>query len=213
MRFWNLSYDTFIRSDAEARAKHLTEDQVYTSPNGFKFVKTSVHEGILPMIETELLAARKRAKKQMAQATSELERSVYDGKQLALKVCCNSIYGFSGSTIGPIPMVPVSSSVTAIGREAIETSKNWIETNFGTTIHPEQGPGSAVCIYGDTDSVFIRFDTAKNVSEAIEWAQEIDKIINNVSIQTMPNGSQLRGIWELPMFLEYEKCFSPLILL
>jgi DNA polymerase delta subunit 1 len=44
-------------------------------------VKKTVHEGILPMIETELLAARKRAKKQMAEATDPLTRSVFDGKQ------------------------------------------------------------------------------------------------------------------------------------
>jgi len=53
---------------------------VYTSPNGFKFVKKTVCEGILPMIETELLAARKRAKKQMKEAKTPLERSVYDGE-------------------------------------------------------------------------------------------------------------------------------------
>jgi len=80
MRLWNLSYDTFLRSDAEAAAKGLTPDQVYTTPNGFKFVKKEVSEGILPRIETELLAARKRAKQQMKEATTPLERSVYDGK-------------------------------------------------------------------------------------------------------------------------------------
>lgn len=81
MRFWNLSYDTFLRSDAEAEAKGLRPDQVYTTPNGFKFAKKEVAEGILPMIETELLLARKRAKKQMKEATDPLARSVFDGKQ------------------------------------------------------------------------------------------------------------------------------------
>ena len=75
------SYDTFLRSDAEAAQKGLTPDQYYTSPNGFKFVKKTVSEGILPMIETELLAARKRAKKQMKEATNDMDRSVFDGKQ------------------------------------------------------------------------------------------------------------------------------------
>jgi len=104
MRFWNLrrvllllivprsisalthsflccSYDTFLRSDAEAALNGLTPDQYYTSPNGFKFVKKGVHEGILPMIETELLAARKRAKRQMKEAANAMDRSVFDGKQ------------------------------------------------------------------------------------------------------------------------------------
>lgn len=75
------SYDTLLCSDAEAAAKGLRPEQVYTSPNGFKFVKKSVAEGILPMIETELLAARKRAKQQMKDATNAMDRSVFDGKQ------------------------------------------------------------------------------------------------------------------------------------
>ena len=36
------------------------------------------------MIETELLAARKRAKKQMKEATDPLTKSVFDGKQASV---------------------------------------------------------------------------------------------------------------------------------
>lgn len=222
MRFWNLSYDTFLCSDADAEAKGLRPDQVYTSPNGFKFVRKEVREGILPMIETELLAARKRAKKQMAEATDPLTKSVYDGKQLALKVCCNSIYGFTGSNVGPLPMIPVSSSVTAIGRECIETSKDWMQRTF-PLMHPEQqqyaqpGQLAAECVYGDTDSVFIKFNTAGEdgsnaVEQALGWAQELDKLVNDTSPRVV-NGHTIRGLFDLPMYLEYEKTFAPFLLL
>ena len=62
-----------------------------------------MHKGILPTILENLLAARGRAKKQMKAATDPLERAVYDGKQLALKVCCNSVYGQSLSTAAAQP--------------------------------------------------------------------------------------------------------------
>jgi len=222
MRFWNLSYDTFLRSEAEAAAKGLTRDQYYTSPNGFHFVKKSVSEGILPMIETELLAARKRVKKLMKAEKDPLTHSVLDGKQLALKVCCNSIYGFAGSTIGPIPMVPVSASVTAIGRECIESSKHWIQDNF-PKMHPEkliglpEGQLAAECVYGDTDSVFIKFNCCgsdtEGIAESLKFAQELDKVINNTGPTTLANGDVVHGLFDMPMYLEYEKTFCPFILL
>ena len=59
---------------------HEVEERRSAVSRGFKFVKKEVSEGILPRIETELLAARKRAKQQMKEATTPLERSVYDGK-------------------------------------------------------------------------------------------------------------------------------------
>ena len=79
MRFWNLSYDTFLRSDEEGIRKGLRPDEIVTSPNGFKFVHKSKTVGILCQIEAELLNARKRAKRQMQDASTPLERSVYDG--------------------------------------------------------------------------------------------------------------------------------------
>ena len=83
------------------------------SPNGFLFVKKEQHMGILPTILTELLAARKRAKAQMKTAANEFDAAVYNGKQLALKICANSVYGFCGARTGSVPCVFVSGAVTA----------------------------------------------------------------------------------------------------
>jgi DNA polymerase delta subunit 1 len=46
----------------------------------------------LPEILEELLAARKRAKADLKEATDPLEKAVLDGRQLALKVC---VYEFT----------------------------------------------------------------------------------------------------------------------
>ena len=51
------------------------------------FVKTSRRKGILPTILEDLLNARKRAKRDLKAETDPFRRAVFDGRQLALKVC------------------------------------------------------------------------------------------------------------------------------
>ena len=73
-------------------------------------------QGILPRICKNLLLARKRAKKEMAQTDDPVRKGLLNGKQLALKISCNSVYGFTGAVRGMLPCVPIASSVTAIGQ-------------------------------------------------------------------------------------------------
>lgn len=50
------------------------------------FVKENVYKGILPEILEELLSARKEAKRLMGTTADPMEKAVYNGRQLALKV-------------------------------------------------------------------------------------------------------------------------------
>jgi DNA polymerase elongation subunit (family B) len=50
----------------------LAPDDYITTPSNEHFVKASKKKGILPLILDELLAARKRAKKDMAAATDPM---------------------------------------------------------------------------------------------------------------------------------------------
>jgi len=50
-----------------------------------------------------------------------------DGRQLALKVSANSVYGFTGATVGKLPCIEISASVTSYGREMIEETKRLVE--------------------------------------------------------------------------------------
>ena len=50
-------------------------------------------------------------------------KAVLDGRQLALKISANSVYGFTGAQIGQLPCLEISSSVTSFGREMINTTK------------------------------------------------------------------------------------------
>jgi DNA polymerase elongation subunit (family B) len=75
--------------------------------------------------------------------------AVYDGRQRALKVGANSVYGVLGLKVGtdksPCSSCEVAEMITAIGRWMIMRSKHAAETEF---------EGCRV-IYGDTDSIFV----------------------------------------------------------
>jgi DNA polymerase delta subunit 1 len=78
--------------------------------------------------------------------------NVLEGRQLALKISANSVYGFTGATVGQLPCLEISASVTSFGRQMIERTKNCVEKLY---------PGSQV-IYGDTDSVMVKFKLETN---------------------------------------------------
>ncbi len=108
----------------------LAPDSYAKSPTGHIFVKSEVCKGILPQILDELLAARKRAKKDMAEATDPMEKAVQNGRQLALKISANSVYGFTGATVGQLPCVPIASSVTAYGRNLLLETRSFVENHY-----------------------------------------------------------------------------------
>ena len=87
------------------------------------FATSSRRKGLLPTILEDLISARKRAKADLKKETDPFKKAVLDGRQLALKISANSVYGFTGATIGKLPCLAISSSVTAYGRQMIEKTK------------------------------------------------------------------------------------------
>jgi len=87
------------------------------------FATKSRRKGLLPTILEDLISARKRAKADLKKETDPFKKAVLDGRQLALKISANSVYGFTGATIGKLPCLAISSSVTSYGRQMIETTK------------------------------------------------------------------------------------------
>lgn len=95
-----------------------------------------------------------RAKTDLKAENDPFKRAVLDGRQLALKMSANSVYGFTGATVGKLPCLPISSSVTSYGRDMILLTKTLVmekytkENGFEEDCH---------VIYGDTDSVMVNF--------------------------------------------------------
>lgn len=125
----NLCYTTLLKP-SDRKKLELADDDVTQTPVGNLFVKPSVRKGLLPEILESLLSARKKAKADLKSETDPFKRSVLDGRQLALKISANSVYGFTGAQVGKLPCLEISGSVTAYGRTMIELTKNEVEQRY-----------------------------------------------------------------------------------
>jgi DNA polymerase delta subunit 1 len=143
--------------------------------------------GVLPKTLEILLAKRKEFKQKMEDPKyDEAQRSVYNGLQLAYKVVANSVYGQTGSRTSPIRKLCVAACTTAAGRKALYLAKHIVESEFGAEV-----------VYGDTDSIFIKFPT-QDLAKSIELGIQAGKRITE----------QCRR----PYKIAYEKTFYPFIL-
>lgn len=194
MMAYNLCYCTLVTPE-DVRKLNLPPECVNKTPSGEIFVKSSLQKGILPEILEELLAARKRAKADLKEAKDPLEKAVLDGRQLALKISANSVYGFTGATVGQLPCLEISSSVTSYGRQMIEHTKKLVEEKFTTLGGYEH---NAEVIYGDTDSVMVLFGVS-TVEAAMNLGREAAEYIS--------------GTFMKPIKLEFEKVYYPYLLI
>ena len=164
----NLCYTTLL-DPSIVKTLNLTKDVDYVvTPNNDYFVTKDKRKGLLPTVLEDLLAARKRAKNDLKKEKDPFKRAVLDGRQLALKVSANSVYGFTGATVGKLPCLPISTSVTAYGRQMIETTKQEVEGQYNKA---NGYAYDAEVVYGDTDSVMIKFgcpdiETAMSLGES-----------------------------------------------
>jgi len=192
MQAWNLCYSTLVPPQDLNR---VDESLYKKSENGHCFVHSNVKKGILPTILEELLSARKRAKKDMKNAPTEFERTVQNGRQLALKVSANSVYGFTGAIVGHLPCLPIASSTTSYGRYLLEKTKEFVEATYTIANGYEH---DAVVVYGDTDSVMVKFGTSE-LSKAFRLAEEA--------------AEKASKIFPSPILLEFEKVYYPYLLM
>jgi hypothetical protein len=49
-----------------------------------------------------------RAKTELKNETDPFKKQVLDGRQLALKISANSVYGFTGAQVGKLPCLEIS---------------------------------------------------------------------------------------------------------
>eukprot|EP01100_Stratorugosa_tubuloviscum_P014987 TRINITY_DN834_c0_g1_i1.p1 TRINITY_DN834_c0_g1~~TRINITY_DN834_c0_g1_i1.p1 ORF type:complete len:904 (-),score=332.36 TRINITY_DN834_c0_g1_i1:166-2877(-) len=193
MMAYNLCYSTLLKKN-EADS-NLTENDYIQTPSGDRFVKANIRKGVLPRILEDLLAARKKAKDDLKNESDPFKCAVLDGRQLALKISANSVYGFTGATVGKLPCIEISASVTSYGREMIETTKKIVESHY--TI--ENGyKNNAIVIYGDTDSVMVNFGV-NDVTESMKLGLEAARLIT-------PN-------FPRPINLDFEKVYFPYLLI
>ncbi|XP_025087757.1 DNA polymerase delta catalytic subunit-like [Pomacea canaliculata] len=190
----NLCYTSLLNQQS-IQKEGLTPDQFIKTPSGNFFCKASVRKGLLPEILEHLLAARKKAKDDLKKETDPFIKKVLDGRQLALKVSANSVYGFTGAQVGKLPCLEISQSVTAFGRFMIEQTKQYVEDHY-TIANGYQH--DAKVIYGDTDSVMCKFGTS-TVEETMKLGREAAELISSKFVS--------------PIKLEFEKVYFPYLLI
>ena len=144
-------------------------------------------KGLIPTALEIMLKKRKEARKKMEDpALDDAQKSVYNGLQLAYKVVANSIYGQLGSRTSPIRKMCVAACTTAVGRRSLLFAKTTVEAD------------GAEVVYGDTDSIFVKFP-GKDLVGAIKAGQEAAAKIT-------------AGCPHSAFVIGYEKTFYPFIL-
>lgn len=146
--------------------------------------------GLLPEILANLVSERRKSKKDMAKfPKGSLDYKLADGKQLALKISCNSVYGFTGAlALGMFPCMPVAVATTFNGRTLIDQTKRFVESQYGATV-----------IYGDTDSVMLQFPGVDTVHQAFTLAERVARECS----------ATFRDVVQL----EFEKVYCPYLLI
>ena len=156
----NLSYETVRCSHDECKKNTIpqTNHWVCTKKNGL----TAVLIGSLRDLRVNYY--KNMAKKDTLTAE---ERQLFTVVSQALKVILNASYGVMGAEIFPLYFLPAAEATTATGRHIILS-----------TIDKCKESGIDV-LYGDTDSLFLKKPTPKQIEDIITRA----KIDHNVELE------------------------------
>ena len=168
----------------------------------------------MPAILKELLAARKSTRALIKTQKDEFMKNILDKRQLSIKVTANSLYGQTGAKTSAFYEKDCAASTTAIGRKLLTYGKRVIEEAYTNVVVPTTKFGdvrtNAEYVYGDTDSVFFKFNLTDPTTgepiigkKALEITIELAKQAGNMASKFLKN----------PHDLEYEKTFLPFCLL
>ena len=169
-------------------------------------IKEEEKRGIIPIVLQTLLDERKNTRKRIYQTNDENKKKVLDGLQLAYKITANSVYGQMGAKTSSIFFKKIAACTTSIGRQRIEDAsigvKRWAK---------EHGYHEPDVIYGDTDSVFVKFSRInKDTGELLNGKKALEYCIDC----GVKSGKWItEHMLHKPQDLEYEKTFYPFILI
>ena len=173
---------TAARIRAHPRGMVAAYPIVHFRPDGRKYT-THYHivqglQAVTAQLLEHLVNERKKVKNLMKAAEGTPLEDVYDELQKALKVLCNSTYGFYGcnAKTGMMSCMVLAALTTSIGRNMIAATKTYAERRV---------VGSRV-IYGDTDSIMLLHPPGTTLEAANKTAEGLAADIT----ETMRRGEE-----------------------
>jgi len=201
----DIDYDILINDPADKR-KHPAK--IKAGKRVVRYAQLPNNEkSTIPKILMKLLSQRKATRKLAQTEKDEFRLALLDAQQLAYKLTANSLYGQLGSGTSKIRRVVLAASTTAYGRKQLIFAKDCIELVYGNNRDPRC---NAMAVYGDTDSLFIRWrpkntETGERLSgdEAVALAKEL----------TEEAGALVSSCLKPPHDFEFDKVFRTFCLL
>jgi len=204
----DIEYDTYTYQRLTPKGRAI---RTVSGKRVVRWAQFAVGKAIMPSILEELLKARSDTRKKMATESNPFLRKMLDNRQLAYKVTANSLYGQTGAKTSKFYDKDVAACCTAVGRMLILFSKSVIETVYDHR-DCETSMGTvnvtAKCIYGDTDSVFVKYTILKD-GVRISGKQALGITIE-LSTEA---GDLITHCLKPPHKLAFEKVLLPFVLL
>ena len=213
--------DTIEKIDAGTQTTCYFMKPEYMKSKGM-FQEGEKEMGIIPAVLRHLLDARKRTRGLIKKTDDEFKKKVLDGLQLAYKVTANSVYGQLGAKTSTVYKMSLAACTTSIGRSRIDDASRGVKIWAEKKGYPEPD-----VVYGDTDSVFVKFSRYKDgkllegkeaLKHCIECGQEAGEYITKGILKLEDADGDEEIVEEEPLLchpqdLEYEKTFWPFILI
>lgn len=150
----NLSYETILCNHDECKSNIVPELGHYACTK-----RIGIFAIVLGFVrDTRVKWFKPRSSDQNL---SEMERRNNQVIQSSLKVLINAGYGVFGSEAFDFYCPPVAESTTAYARDAISSTKEFVENTLGVNV-----------LYGDTDSVFLHGPSTDQIDQLLEWGME-----------------------------------------
>lgn len=132
---------------------------------------------------------------------TDFQLAVLEGAQLAYKLTANSLYGQLGAPTSPIFYKELALSTTATGRKMLLMAKKFAVERYNAEI-----------IYGDTDSIFVRWKADMVPIGYGGYESRDDQLLQYNIDRGCELSDEFRKQLKKPHDLEWEKMFYPFIL-
>lgn len=133
----NMSHETIVKLDKYDNLTDVNGNKITYFNAQFKdhdnsiqhrrFAKIGDELGVVPTTLRNLIGERNAVKKVMKGCKDPFKYKILDGKQLALKITANSLYGALGADVSPIFQRDIAACTTSTGREMLKLARHFDE--------------------------------------------------------------------------------------